>query len=303
MPDEALAPTDPLPSELGSRTDTCAACHEPLRGPYCYACGERTAHDTDESLGHFLKEQFHEVTSADGKLWRTLRALAIPGKLTAEYFAGRRGRYVRPIRLFLVVNVVLFFILSFTNGNMMQAPLDSMENRPDWSFYEPYVERQIERWDISAEVYEAHFNAHGAALTRSLLVLLAPLLALMLALVMAGARTASSVRHLIFATHTISTLIALIIALVAPLMLALLLWIALTDQTSLNSIDPLLMPLLLVLELTYFIFGIRRAYSVRWRYAIPAGLTLGTAGLFIVYVVYRGILAALTIATLDPPLT
>ena len=34
-----------------------------------------------------------------------------PGFLTREYFAGRRRRYVRPARLFLVASVLLFAAL------------------------------------------------------------------------------------------------------------------------------------------------------------------------------------------------
>lgn len=45
-----------------------AACAVPLVGPFCHACGERHPTPDDERLGPFLHEQFHEVTSADGRL-------------------------------------------------------------------------------------------------------------------------------------------------------------------------------------------------------------------------------------------
>ena len=89
--------------------DACAACDEPFAGTYCHACGERRPRPDDESLAHVLREQFHEVTSADGRPWRTLQGLFIPGGLTDEYFAGRRGLYVRPVRIFLVANILFFF--------------------------------------------------------------------------------------------------------------------------------------------------------------------------------------------------
>ena len=56
----------------------------------------------------------------DGRLWRTLAALVgRPGHLTREYFAGRRKRYIRPARLFLVLYLLLFAVIG-----LWQSPLD-----------------------------------------------------------------------------------------------------------------------------------------------------------------------------------
>jgi Protein of unknown function (DUF3667) len=45
---------------------------------------------------------------------RTLIGLLFrPGFLTTEYFAGRRRRYIRPARLFLVLSIALFALLRF----------------------------------------------------------------------------------------------------------------------------------------------------------------------------------------------
>ena len=45
----------------------------------------------------------------EGALWRTLVALLWhPGRLTVEYFAGRRARYIAPLRLYLTFSLILF---------------------------------------------------------------------------------------------------------------------------------------------------------------------------------------------------
>jgi hypothetical protein len=50
--------------------------------------------------------------AAEGRLWRTLATLVShPGKLTNEYLAGRKGKYVLPLRLYLTVSVVFFLLL------------------------------------------------------------------------------------------------------------------------------------------------------------------------------------------------
>jgi len=46
-------------------------------------------------------------------VWRTLAALLFrPGLLTTEFFAGRRARYLPPVRLYLVVSVLFFAVAS-----------------------------------------------------------------------------------------------------------------------------------------------------------------------------------------------
>ena len=49
----------------------------------------------------------------DSRIWRTLLPLIFrPGFLTAEYMAGRRARYVPPLRLYLILSFALFLLLS-----------------------------------------------------------------------------------------------------------------------------------------------------------------------------------------------
>ena len=56
----------------------------------------------------------------DGRFWRTLLGLiARPGFLTLEYFSGRRRRYIRPARLFLVLYLLLFAVIG-----LLQSPID-----------------------------------------------------------------------------------------------------------------------------------------------------------------------------------
>jgi Protein of unknown function (DUF3667) len=95
----------------------CQNCQAQLAGSYCQACGQR--HDPHpHSLKHFGLELFEDISHADSRLWRTLWALASkPGYLTLEFFAGRRQRYLPPVRLYLILSVVLFALLSALRSN------------------------------------------------------------------------------------------------------------------------------------------------------------------------------------------
>lgn len=61
------------------------------------------------TFGTFVREAAGRYVAMDGRFWRTMAFLvARPGYLTLEYLRGRRKRYIRPSRLFLVLYLVLF---------------------------------------------------------------------------------------------------------------------------------------------------------------------------------------------------
>src|SRR5215471_3875334 len=89
----------------------CPECGSELLGKYCHRCGEKRPDREDLRLKHFFHHGIDEVTHFDSKIFRTLRALIVrPGFLTAEYIAGRRLRYVLPLRLFLVIFALNLFL-------------------------------------------------------------------------------------------------------------------------------------------------------------------------------------------------
>jgi hypothetical protein len=81
---------------------------------YCVRCGERQPGHHDLSVAHFAHEVVHEFVHVDSKLFRTLRDIVIkPGFLTEEYFAGRKSRYIAPLRLFLTLFALQFLAFTF----------------------------------------------------------------------------------------------------------------------------------------------------------------------------------------------
>jgi hypothetical protein len=69
---------------------------------FCCACGQPTRIHPP-TLWEFVHEWLQHYVALEGKLWKSLWALmARPGFLTLEYLAGRRQRYVQPLRLLLI---------------------------------------------------------------------------------------------------------------------------------------------------------------------------------------------------------
>lgn len=98
-------------TDADPRAALCRNCGAPAPGAYCPACGQETRLALPMAR-QFLREAAGRYVPLDGRLWRTLFGLVFrPGCLTREYFAGRRRRYVRPARLFLVLSLALFALL------------------------------------------------------------------------------------------------------------------------------------------------------------------------------------------------
>lgn len=94
-----------------SSTGACANCGTSLTGPYCHACGQHESASHPATIGHLFHELTHELLHVDGKIWRTARSLFLhPGELTAEYWAGRRARWIGPFRVFLIAAAALLFV-------------------------------------------------------------------------------------------------------------------------------------------------------------------------------------------------
>jgi hypothetical protein len=94
------------------RSVRCANCDAVLTGDYCSACGQAVKYHL-----HSFLELFSEVTEvlthSDSRLWRTLRALLFkPGFLTQQFLAGRRASYLSPFRLYFVMSVLFFLVVS-----------------------------------------------------------------------------------------------------------------------------------------------------------------------------------------------
>lgn len=96
----------------------CANCQTALVGAYCHACGQK-AHLHDK-LRHLVEEFAEGIAHFDGRLWRTLPLLALdPGRLSREWMAGRRVRYVAPLHVFLFAVFLLFLIPNFTGRHLI----------------------------------------------------------------------------------------------------------------------------------------------------------------------------------------
>lgn len=88
---------------------TCENCGTALEGAFCHRCGQ-SVHSPVRNLGHAIEEVFESFWHLDGRIFRTMRDLVVPGRVACNYLAGHRQRYVAPMRLFVILSLLTFFV-------------------------------------------------------------------------------------------------------------------------------------------------------------------------------------------------
>lgn len=91
----------------------CENCGTELTGKYCAHCGQ-PAIDYRRSFRHVLVDILDSFLNWDSKFFATIGLLiAKPWRLTNEFLAGRRVRYVHPARLYLLASILFFFAVTY----------------------------------------------------------------------------------------------------------------------------------------------------------------------------------------------
>ncbi len=89
----------------GASTE-CSNCGQAAGPRFCPRCGQELR-SRRGPLFEVLNEVLDEL-SLDNKLFRSLRTLFRPGRLTELYVDGKRVPYLRPFRFYLLASVILF---------------------------------------------------------------------------------------------------------------------------------------------------------------------------------------------------
>ena len=90
----------------------CQNCGHYVEEHYCTHCGQENV-ETRQPF-HFLFTHFIEdFVHYDGSFWQTIKKLFLkPGVLTKEYLSGKRNSSVNPVKMYIFVSFVTFFLIS-----------------------------------------------------------------------------------------------------------------------------------------------------------------------------------------------
>ena len=92
-------------------TSICKNCNSPLKGKFCYQCGQKLINPADKTLKHLLSEFLHFFTHLDSKFLKTLRnILTRPGLVTKDISKGITVRHFKLTTLFLIGTLIYFLV-------------------------------------------------------------------------------------------------------------------------------------------------------------------------------------------------
>ena len=81
------------------------------RADFCPSCGQ-SVKEISRPWFEFAREMLAELIDFDGRMLHSMRLLLTrPGFLSYEYVNGRRVAYTSPIRIYVVISLVFFFVL------------------------------------------------------------------------------------------------------------------------------------------------------------------------------------------------
>ena len=121
---------------------------------YCPKCGQKTVLP-GLSLISVIKEYIDIVFNFEYRVWITFFHLFIPGKLSTQYFEGKRQKYLSPLRIFLIFGLIHFAFF----GHLINTKFDNQ-----LSFFENYLEENafLERFIIKIDSLPLHiFKKEG----------------------------------------------------------------------------------------------------------------------------------------------
>ena len=211
-------------------------------------------------MGHFLEHALHDLTHFDSKIFRSLVPLVFkPGFLTAEYIAGRQKSYIKPITMFVLVNLIFFLVVH--RMGMLNWTMAGVTAGFHGTLAQKMVAEKIATQQVTNEAFEAHFNQVLRYNQKSMFFFLIPLFGVALKFCYLRQRR-YYVEHLIFSIHCHSYFLTFIVIGMPLLMLVLGLF-DLTFGTRLARVfgnDPYILVPLLLDMLAYLFFALRRVY-------------------------------------------
>ncbi len=89
----------------------CLNCGFQVEEHYCSRCGQPNL-ELKENFWQFVSHSVAHYFHFDNKFFQTLVPLVSkPGKVTLDYIAGKRARYINPISMYIFVSIVYFLVV------------------------------------------------------------------------------------------------------------------------------------------------------------------------------------------------
>lgn len=91
---------------------TCLNCHHVVQERFCPNCGQENI-ESRKTFHQLFVHFFEDLTHYENAFWRTIKNLLLrPASLTKEYLSGKRLSYLAPVRLYIFISFITFFLMN-----------------------------------------------------------------------------------------------------------------------------------------------------------------------------------------------
>lgn len=100
---------------------TCLNCKHVVAERFCPNCGQENS-ISRKTFYHLFIHFFEDLTHYENAFWKTIKNLIKrPASLTKEYLSGKRLSYLAPIRLYIFISFITFFIFSIMPNSIEEV--------------------------------------------------------------------------------------------------------------------------------------------------------------------------------------
>lgn len=143
---------------------TCKSCGNHFTGLYCNVCGEKIIIPADRSFRKFIDNIVTAVTLADNKFIQTLwLMLKKPGFVSREFANGRRVKYMKPISVFFVLNLVYFF---FPVIQLFNASLNTQLQSPHGQWIKDFIALKMVKMHMNVSSFSLIYDLKTVSLAK-----------------------------------------------------------------------------------------------------------------------------------------
>ncbi len=108
---------------------TCLNCKHVVDRRFCGNCGQQNI-ETRQTFHHLFIHFFEDLTHYENSFWKTIRNLLLkPASLSQEYLAGKRMSYLAPVRLYIFISFITFFLIAIIPSSSTDEELLIGEKR------------------------------------------------------------------------------------------------------------------------------------------------------------------------------
>jgi hypothetical protein len=111
----------------------CLNCGEDFKNQfnYCPNCGQENNHNR-VSFGTLIIDFLNNYFSFDSKFSLSLLPFFFdPGYLTKKFIEGKRVAFVNPVRLYLIISLLFFFVFSMVSNDIIQDSVNKIDMASD----------------------------------------------------------------------------------------------------------------------------------------------------------------------------